>query len=84
MAAIIAHTSEAYQQVPSHARNEDLLTERPTLGIPRSCHNAQADLLRKQQVLGSNPSVGSTPRFVLTKSIYLALARSSRRTWTCY
>jgi len=44
-----------------HARNEDLLTERPTLAIPRSCHNAQADLVRKQQVLGSNPSVGSSP-----------------------
>ena len=26
-------------------RNEDLLTERPTLGIPRLWHNAQADLL---------------------------------------
>lgn len=22
------------------ARNEDLLTERPTLAVPRSCHNA--------------------------------------------
>jgi hypothetical protein len=40
--------------------NEDLLTERPTLAIPRLGHNAQADLLRKQQVLGSNPSVGSS------------------------
>ena|SRR5439155_9718123 len=36
-----------------------LLTERPTLGNSRSCHDAWADLLRKQQVLGSNPSVGS-------------------------
>ena len=26
-------------------------------------HNARADLLRKQQVLGSNPSVGSNPPF---------------------
>ena len=43
------------------ARNENLLTERPTLAIPRLCHNAQADLLRKQQVLDSNPSVGSSP-----------------------
>jgi hypothetical protein len=42
---------------------EDLLTKQPTLAIPRLCHNAQADLLRKQQVLGSNPSVGSTPLF---------------------
>ena len=42
-------------------RIEDLLTERSTLAIPRLCHNAKADLLRKQQVLGSNPSVGSTP-----------------------
>ena len=25
---------------PRCARIEDLLTERPTLGIPRSCHNA--------------------------------------------
>jgi hypothetical protein len=44
-------------------RIEDLLTERPTLAIPRLRHNAQADLLRKQQVLGSNPSVGSNTRF---------------------
>ena len=48
-------------RTPHHARIEDLLTERLTLAIPRLCHNAQADLLRKQQVLGSNPSVGSTP-----------------------
>src|SRR5206468_6557823 len=34
---------------------------------------------RKQQVLGSNPSVGSTPSFVLTRSSYLELPRSSRR-----
>jgi hypothetical protein len=27
------------------------------------CHNAHADLVRKQQVLGSNPSVGSTPPY---------------------
>ena len=45
------------------AGNEDLLTERRTLAVPRLCHNAQADPLRKQQVLGSNPSVGSTPPF---------------------
>ena len=48
------------QRDPPRARNEDLLTERPTLAIPRLCHNASTDLLRKQQVLGSNPSVGSS------------------------
>jgi hypothetical protein len=58
---------------------EDLLTERPTLAIPRLCHNAQADLLRKQQVLGSNPSVGSIPSFVPGKSRRPELARFSRR-----
>ena len=41
-------------------RNEDLLTERPMLGIPRLCHNAQTDLLRKQQVRSSNLRVGSS------------------------
>jgi hypothetical protein len=47
------------QMAGAQARIEDLLTERPTLAIPRLGHNAQADLVRKQQVLGSNPSVGS-------------------------
>jgi len=28
------------QRDPPRARNEDLLTERPTLAIPRLCHNA--------------------------------------------
>jgi hypothetical protein len=50
-------------RTPHYARIEDLLTERPTLAIPRLCHNAKADLLRNQQVLGSKPSVGSTPPF---------------------
>jgi hypothetical protein len=40
MASINAGTSEADDQDPRQARNEDLLTEQPTLGIPRSCHNA--------------------------------------------
>jgi hypothetical protein len=44
-----------------HVRIEGLLTERPTLAIPRLGHNGYTDLFRKQQVLGSNPSVGSTP-----------------------
>jgi hypothetical protein len=57
MTEFIANTSPRAGRL----RNEDLLTERSTLAIPRLCHNAQADLLRKQQVLGSNPSVGSTP-----------------------
>jgi hypothetical protein len=39
-----------------HVRIEDLLTERPTLAIPRLGHNGYTDLFRKQQVLGSNPS----------------------------
>jgi hypothetical protein len=55
--------------------SEDLLTERSTLGIPRSCHNAYADLLRKQQVLGSNPSVGSTHRRFSDLGIYLLAGR---------
>jgi hypothetical protein len=45
---------------PRDARNEDLLTERPAVGNLRSCHNAQADLLRKQQVRSSNLRVGSS------------------------
>ena len=45
------------------AANEDLLTERPTLGVPRLCHNAQTDLLRKQQVRSSNLRVGSSLPF---------------------
>jgi hypothetical protein len=63
MSVTIAYASEAGPQEPQHARIDDLLTERSTLAIPRLGHNAQADLLRKQQVLGSNPSVGSTPSF---------------------
>src|SRR3990170_2139764 len=59
-------------RTPHHARIEDLLTERLTLAIPRLCHNAQADLLRKQQVLGSNPSVGSTPSFPFSDPWLLA------------
>jgi hypothetical protein len=54
-------TSESGRGTLTTLGIEDLLTERPTLAIPRLGHNAQADLLRKQQVLGSNPSVGSTP-----------------------
>jgi hypothetical protein len=53
----------AYKSEAGEGQIEDLLTERPTLAFPRLCHNAQAELLRKQQVLGSNPSVGSTPPF---------------------
>jgi hypothetical protein len=56
-------TSESGRGTLTTLGIEDLLTERPTLAIPRLGHNAQADLLRKQQVLGSNPSVGSTPLF---------------------
>src|SRR6266542_686842 len=55
MRATNANTSEA------EARIVAMLTERPTLAVSRLCHNAQADLVRKQQVLGSNPSVGSSP-----------------------
>jgi hypothetical protein len=56
-----SHLRRRLDSISSTGSNEDLLTERPTLAIPRLCHNAQADLVRKQQVLGSNPSVGSTP-----------------------
>jgi hypothetical protein len=61
MAATIAYTSEADSQDLAPARIEDLLTERRTLAIPRLCHNAWADLLRKQQVRSSNLRVGSSP-----------------------
>jgi len=44
-------TNAKASELRSQERNEDLLTEWPTLGIPRSCHNAQGDPLRKQQVL---------------------------------
>jgi hypothetical protein len=40
-------------------RNEDLLTEQPTLAVSRLCHGAWAVLLRKQQVRSSNLRVGS-------------------------
>jgi hypothetical protein len=45
------------------ADSEDLLTERSTLAFPRLGHSAWAKLVRKQQVLGSNPSVGSSVTF---------------------
>jgi hypothetical protein len=61
-----ACSSEAWQ-----GRIEDLLTERPTVVIPRLCHKAQAKLLRKQQVLGSNPRVGSTPLFRAQEDLQL-------------
>lgn len=38
--ATIAYTSKVQPQSSNWARNEDLLTGRPTLALPRSCHNA--------------------------------------------
>ena len=47
--------------------------------LARRRHSSVVEqLFRKQQVLGSSPSVGSTPSFVLRKSICLELARFSR------
>jgi hypothetical protein len=40
MDATFASTSEATSRTPRHARIEDLLTEQPTLAIPRLRHNA--------------------------------------------
>jgi hypothetical protein len=61
IAMTIARTLGSIRRGP-HEANEDLLTERPTLGVPRLCHNAEADLLRKQQVRSSNLRVGSNPQ----------------------
>src|SRR5947207_14933893 len=45
--------------------------------LDRRRHSSAVEqLFRKQQVLGSNPSVGSTPPLVLRKSSRLELARS--------
>jgi hypothetical protein len=42
--------------------SKTLPTERSTLAFPRSCHNAWADLLRKQQVVGeAGPEVEAPP-----------------------
>jgi hypothetical protein len=57
MGASIANTSKERIRL----RIEDQITERPTLCSSRLCHNAQADLVRKQQVRSSNLRVGSTP-----------------------
>jgi hypothetical protein len=48
-----AHADNSGDHVPA----EDLLTERPALRTPRSCHNAQAEPLRRPLVFGSDPSV---------------------------
>jgi hypothetical protein len=55
------HPRRLDKQTSHQARIVTLLTGRPTLGNSRLCHNAQADLLRKQQVRSSNVRVGSDP-----------------------
>jgi hypothetical protein len=40
IAATIAYISEAGPAGPNEARNEDLLTRRPTLAVPRLGHDA--------------------------------------------
>jgi hypothetical protein len=69
-AVVALRQSPAGSSIPSRiprrqgrARMEDLLTGRPTLAVSCLCHNAQTYPGRKQQVLGSNPIVGSTPLF---------------------
>jgi hypothetical protein len=40
MSGTIAYLETERQICPHRARIEDLITERPTLAIPRLCHNA--------------------------------------------
>jgi hypothetical protein len=64
--------------VPWRAQ-EQLRLESITYTPGPSRHSSAVEqLFRKQQVLGSNPSVGSTPPFRAQESIGLALARSLR------
>ena len=71
------------RRLDPQAQNEDLLTTRPTLATPRLCHNAKAELLRKQQVLGSNPSVGSTPPFRAQEALLCGLRDRHRGVEWC-
>jgi hypothetical protein len=45
-----------------------------TLALPRLGRNASADRMRKQQVLGSNPSVGYLLRTIEPIRIWMGLA----------
>ena len=74
---------EPSKAVPHRAPEELCLRHRL---YSRSGRHSSAveQLFRKQQVLGSNPSVGSTSLFLHGKGCCLALARSSRLTKPCY